>query len=261
MTKIDQPIVGYQVLKNEPDEAPASIAPGPLPAPAPLAPPAITEMHEGLARPEMLTGSTYKIKAPVLAHAMYITINDIVLNPGTTHEERRPFEIFVNSKNMEQFQWIVALTRVMSAVFRKGGDVAFLVEELKAVFDPNGGYYKSGGVFMPSLVAEIGSIVERHLKTIGVITNHLDPGQVDLIAKKRAELSSKSSPPVAPPPAVSPSPVSPVATASFPAPREPSEQPGDFPPGAELCKKCFSKAVIIMDGCRTCLNCGDSKCG
>jgi hypothetical protein len=93
-------------------------------------------MHEEIQRPEMLIGSTYKIKTPVSDHAMYVTINDIVLNEGTEYEQRRPFEIFINSKNLDHFQWIVALTRIISAVFRKGGDVAFLVDELKAVFDP-----------------------------------------------------------------------------------------------------------------------------
>ena len=95
-------------------------------------------MHERIERPEVLIGSTYKIKSPLVEHAMYVTINDIVLNAGTEHELRRPFEIFVNSKSMEHFQWIVALTRIMSAVFRKGGDVTFLVDEMKAVFDPQG---------------------------------------------------------------------------------------------------------------------------
>jgi hypothetical protein len=89
-------------------------------------------MHEKLERPEELIGSTYKIKTPVSDHAMYVTINDIVLNEGTVHEQRRPFEIFINSKNLDHYQWIVALTRIISAVFRKGGDVTFLVEELKA---------------------------------------------------------------------------------------------------------------------------------
>ena len=91
------------------------------------------------------------------------------MNAGTEHESRRPFEIFINSKNMDHFQWIVALTRVMSAVFRKGGDVTFLAEELQAVFDPRGGYFKSGGKFMPSLVAEIGEVVEKHMKRIGLL--------------------------------------------------------------------------------------------
>lgn len=117
---------------------------------------------------------------------MYVTINDIVLNAGSEHEQRRPFEIFINSKSMEHFQWIVALTRIMSAVFRKGGDVTFLVEEMKAVFDPKGGYYKAGGVYMPSLVAELGMIVEDHLKTIGLMHDpEMSEHQRALIAEKR----------------------------------------------------------------------------
>ena len=121
-------------------------------------------MHEKLERPEVLIGSTYKIKTPVSDHAMYVTINDIVLNEGTQHEQRRPFEIFINSKNLDHFQWIVALTRIISAVFRKGGDVTFLVDELKAVFDPRGGYWQPGGKFMPSIIAELGYVIERHLQ-------------------------------------------------------------------------------------------------
>ena len=126
-------------------------------------------MHEKLERPEVLIGSTYKVKTPVSDHAMYVTINDIVLNEGTPHEQRRPFEIFINSKNLDHYQWIVALTRIMSAVFRKGGDVTFLVDELKAVFDPRGGYWQPGGKFMPSIIAELGHIVEKHLIEIGLL--------------------------------------------------------------------------------------------
>ncbi len=99
---------------------------------------------------------------------MYVTINDIVLNEGTPHEQRRPFEVFINSKNLDHFQWIVALTRVISAVFRKGGDTTFLVDELKAVFDPRGGYWQPGGKFMPSTIAELGYVIERHLQSIGL---------------------------------------------------------------------------------------------
>src|SRR6476646_7707488 len=129
----------------------------------------VIRMHEKLERPEMLVGSTYKIKTPISDHAMYVTINDIVLNEGTEYEQRRPFEIFINSKNLDHYQWIVALTRIISAVFRKGGDITFLVEELKAVFDPRGGYWKAGGVFMPSIIAELGHVVEHHLLEIGLI--------------------------------------------------------------------------------------------
>src|SRR5690606_22668869 len=147
--KIEKKITKYAVAK--PDDKPA------VPPAAPAAAKAaekteraqVIQMHEKLERPDMLIGSTYKVKTPVSDHAMYITINDIILNQGTPHEQRRPFEIFINSKNLDHFQWIVALTRIISSVFRKGGDVTFLVEELKAVFDPRGGYWKPGGKFMP----------------------------------------------------------------------------------------------------------------
>ncbi len=229
----------------------------------------VIQMHERIERPEILIGSTYKIKSPLFEHALYVTINDIVLNASSEHEQRRPFEIFINSKNMDHFQWIVALTRIMSAVFRKGGDVTFLVDEMKAVFDPKGGYFKAGGVYMPSLVAELGCIVEDHLKSIGLMH---DPDMSDahraMIAEKRAayaQLSSKKN-----------SDVSGLGTRSaeadlFPSPKvreaeriEDVEVTGDgasFPPSASMCHKCSAKAVVIMDGCATCLNCGYSKCG
>lgn len=178
------------------------------------------EMDEKVERPDLLLGSTYKIKTPLSPHALYVTINDIVLNPETAFEQRRPFEIFINSKSMDHFQWIVALTRIVSAVFRKGGDVTFLVDELRSVFDPKGGYFKKGGRYMPSLVAEIGDVIETHLRTIGLLPMpgtagpHATPGPADGIP----------------------------ATAAF-------------------CAVCHSKAVVSLDNCLTCLDCGDSKCG
>src|ERR1700677_3774739 len=130
--KIDKKIAKYRVQKPE-----AKPADTPATAKEPVkAQDNVIWMHEKLERPEVLIGSTYKIKTPVSDHAMYVTINDIVLNEGTPHEQRRPFEVFINSKNLDHFQWIVALTRVISAVLRKGGDTTFLVDELKAVFDP-----------------------------------------------------------------------------------------------------------------------------
>jgi hypothetical protein len=150
-------------------------------------------MHEKLERPEVLIGSTYKIKTPVSDHAMYVTINDIVLNEGTEHEQRRPFEVFINSKNLDHFQWIVALTRIISAVFRKGGDVTFLVEELKAVFDPRGGYWQPGGKFMPSIIAELGYVIEKHLQTIGLLKRpELDEHRKKLIAEKKEEFEARN---------------------------------------------------------------------
>ena len=177
--KIEKKIVGYKVVSEEQEAA----------VEAPQAPENnIIQMHEKVTRPEALAGSTYKIKTPMSDHAMYLTINDIVLNEGTDHELRRPFEIFLNSKNMDQYQWISALTRVISAVFRKGGDCTFLVEELKAIFDPQGGYFKSGGRFMPSLVAEIGWAIEDHLQKIGMMGKiEISDHQRKIMDEKRAD--------------------------------------------------------------------------
>lgn len=197
----------------------------------------IVQMHEKVVRPEMLIGNTYKIKTPVSEHAFYITINDILLNPGTPYEKRRPFEIFINSKNMDHYQWISGLTLIISAVFRKGGDVTFLVNELQSVFDPKGGYFKCGGKFMPSLVAEIGDAIESHLKTIGMIIDKgLDEHQQALVNEKRKEYEDRQK-------------------------TDTTSQSTDFPPGATLCVKCNTKATVLIDGCMTCLNCGESRCG
>jgi ribonucleoside-diphosphate reductase alpha chain len=113
-------------------------------------------------RPDALIGTTYKIKWPESEHALYVTINDIEENG-----RRRPFEIFINSKNMEHYAWTLALTRMISAVFRRGGDVSFVAEELKAVFDPRGGAWM-GGRYVPSLLAAIGDVVQRHLDSDAV---------------------------------------------------------------------------------------------
>ena len=198
MTKIDKKITGYKVKSNEDVQHYPQVT-----------------MHEKVDRPEVLQGSTYKIKTPQSEHAIYITIDDIVLD-GVRH----PYEVFINSKNMEHFQWIVALTRVISAVFRKGGDITFLVEELKCIFDPKGGYFKKGGVFMPSLVAEIGHVLEKHLLACGILK--VDEEHAEFLASKREGIDMDK---------------------------------------AVLCPKCNVKALVMLDGCMTCLNCGDSKCG
>ncbi len=230
--KIDQKIVDYAVLKDDEPEAAKESATTEVKEDD-----NVVHLHEKLQRPEMLLGSTYKVKTPLTEHALYITINDVVLNQGTKHELRRPFEIFINSKNMDHFQWIVALTRIISAVFRKGGDVTFLVEELRSVFDPRGGYFKKGGKYMPSLVAEIGDAIECHLRMIGMLQDEgLDEHQKKLVAEKRAQYESAVE-------------------------GKQAAESGEFPEGAQLCLKCNTKAAIQMDGCLTCLNCGESKCG
>jgi hypothetical protein len=218
--KIEKAIVSYGIKKQEEfDEGPQREL-----------------MHEEIARPEELRGHTYKIKTPLSDHAMYVTINNIVLNGGTEHEQEYPFEVFINSKNMEQFQWILALTRVISAVFRKGGDATFLVDELKQVFDPQGGYFKKGGRFMPSVVAEIGEVLETHMKKIGLIEDdELSAEHQAMLEEKRAALEGNAA-------------------------NEEAKDTG-YPAGAQLCKKCNTKAMVLMDGCMTCLACGDSKCG
>ena len=123
----------------------------------------VVYMSEPLDRPQELEGATYKLKWPDSNHAIYVTVNDIVLNG-----HRRPFEVFINSKNMEHFAWTVALTRMISAVFRRGGDVSFVVEELKAVFDPRGGAWMNGK-YIPSILAAIGGVLEQHMIAIGFL--------------------------------------------------------------------------------------------
>ena len=253
--KISKKIKGFSVQGAE-DKAKAAQAVAPAAAaPAELPRAEVIQMHEQIERPEVLVGSTYKIKSPLFEHALYVTINDIVLNPGTRHESRRPFEIFINSKNMDHFQWVVAITRIMSAVFRKGGDVTFIVEELKAVFDPRGGYFKAGGVYMPSIVAEIGAVVEDHLKLIGMIVDdQLSDDQKQLIAEKRAAYEAGLKKNADAGDAVA------AGTAEGKVEAK-SAEAGSFPPGATMCHKCNTQAMIVMDGCQTCLSCGYSKCG
>ena len=238
--RINTKIVGYEVIKKE-EEAAAKAAAKTETEERTKA--KIIRMTERVLRPEgmeALEGSTYKIKTPLDDHAMYVTINDIILNPNTEHEQRRPFEIFINSKNMDHFQWIVALTRLMSAVFRKGGDVTFLAEELQAVFDPKGGYFKPGGKFMPSIIAEIGAVIEHHLQKIGLMEREALSEQQQLILdQKRAEAEA----------------------AAIPAASTAADSDGSYPASASLCNKCQTKAVVSMDNCATCLSCGYSKCG
>jgi hypothetical protein len=244
--KIDAKIVGYEVVKPEEEKAAAAVAQKEREERASAK---VIRMTEQVKRPEgmeSLEGSTYKIKTPLDDHAMYVTINDIVLNAGTEHESRRPFEIFINSKNMDHFQWIVALTRLMSAVFRKGGDVTFLAEELQAVFDPKGGYFKPGGKFMPSIIAEIGAVIEHHLQKIGLMEkDELSEQQQLLLREKRAQIESAAEK---------------KTLADAAGESGGGEEPG-YPASATLCHKCHTKAVVIMDNCATCLSCGYSKCG
>ena len=194
----------------------------PLPLEAPVPPVAtgaggdIVYMKQPLERDGVLPGFTYKLKWPDSDHAIYITLNDIVQDGN-----RRPFEIFINSKNMEHYAWTVALTRMISAVFRRGGDVSFVVEELKAVFDPRGGAWMEGK-YVPSILAAIGGVIERHLISIGFIEGE----GLGLKTDPQAEV---------------------VAVGE--APRGPS------------CSSCGSYDLRMVEGCMVCTDCGFSKCG
>jgi ribonucleoside-diphosphate reductase alpha chain len=180
----------------------------------------VVYIAEPLDRPVELEGMTYKLKWPASEHAIYITLNDI-----TVQGRRRPFEIFINSKNMEHYAWTVALTRMISAVFRRGGDVSFVVEELKAVFDPRGGAWM-GGRYIPSILAAIGGVIERHLIAIGFI----DGEGLGLKADPRADL------------------------------RVEAMAVGEAPRGA-ACPACGAYEMVMIEGCLTCRACGHSKCG
>ncbi|MEO1578400.1 MAG: adenosylcobalamin-dependent ribonucleoside-diphosphate reductase [Pseudomonadota bacterium] len=175
----------------------------------------VVYIAEPLDRPQSLEGATYKLKWPDSNHAIYITINDLVVAG-----HRRPFEVFINSKNMEHFAWTVALTRMISAVFRRGGDVSFVVEELKAVFDPRGGAWMEGK-YVPSILAAIGGVIERHLIAIGFIGGE----GMGLKSDPQAEVVNL-----------------------------------DGARGA-ACPACGAFDMRMIEGCMTCGSCGHSKCG
>jgi ribonucleoside-diphosphate reductase alpha chain len=181
----------------------------------------IVYMTKPLDRPGTIPGQTYKLKWPESNHAMYITLNDIIQDG-----RRRPFEIFINSKNVEHFAWTVALTRMISAVFRRGGDVSFVVEELKAVFDPRGGAWMQGR-YVPSLLAAIGDVIETHLVQIGFL-----PKPASQQNKAEAQI----------------------------------EALGQAPSGTGIsslqrqCPECGEASLIRSEGCDTCTSCGFSKC-
>ena len=183
----------------------------------------VVYMTQPLNRPEELPGQTYKITWPDSDHAIYITINDIVQDG-----RRRPFEVFINSKNMEHYAWTVALTRMISAVFRRGGDVSFVVEELKAVFDPRGGQWFEGK-YVPSLLAAIGGVIERHMIDIGFMPR---PGEA--VAPFALE-----------------------ATQGRPATGSDGQARRIIP---SQCPKCGEAALIRQEGCDLCTACGHSKC-
>ena len=186
----------------------------------------VVYMTQPLDRPGDLPGHTYKVRWPDLDHAFYITINDIEQDG-----RRRPFEIFINSKNMEHYAWTVALTRMISAVFRRGGDVSFVVEELKAVFDPRGGQWM-GKRYVPSLLAAIGDVIEKHLIAIGFMAKSLEDSDAERAAQAAQAVQSAG-----------------------------SQSSGASGISAQRCPRCASPGFVKMEGCETCIECGYSRCG
>ena len=220
------------VLEARPEtpEARPQQAELPLSAPVAAAKPAdiyeaggVVYMSQPLSRPEALPGQTYKINWPESEHALYITINDVVQDG-----RRRPFEIFINSKNMEHYAWTVALTRMISAVFRRGGDVSFVVEEMKAVFDPRGGAWMEGK-YVPSLLAAIGDVIERHMIEIGFLPSRRRDGE----AMRSAQVVN----------------LTPPSSGRLPGPR------------LRQCPKCGEASLIRSENCDQCTSCDYSKCG
>ena len=196
------------------------------PAPPPARDGAVVYMSQPLDRPEALKGRTYKLRWPDSDHALYITLNDIE-QPGPDGQlRRRPFEIFVNSKNMEHFAWTVALTRMISAVFRRGGDVSFVVEELKAVFDPRGGAWMEGR-YVPSLLAAIGGVIERHLQEIGFLGG---ASALQSLGERERKAAGEAGP-----------------------------RRGPLPPAQ--CPQCGNASLERKEGCLACMECGYSNCG
>jgi ribonucleoside-diphosphate reductase alpha chain len=182
-----------------------------------------------LDRPGELDGKTYKVRWPENDHAIYITVNDVVVDGRV-----RPFEVFINSKNTEHYAWTVALTRMISAVFRRGGDITFVVEELKAVFDPRGGQWMNGR-YVPSLLAAIGGVIEEHMISIGYIVAPEDLGANEAEAEAEAE----------------------KIVAIGGGDDEPARS-GATP--FRHCPRCSQPALIKLEGCDTCTSCGYSKC-
>lgn len=202
--KINQKIVGWNVNKTTDEEGNTH------------------EIREAttLDRPRVVEGRTYKINPAVTDSAMYITINDVILDDGT----RRPVEMFINSKHVAHQQWISALTRMVSAIFRKPGPYLFVAEELKQIYDPQGGYF-DGGSMMPSVVAHVAKVLTEHFIWIGAMeAPALTAVQKEVLSKKKAEAEEKGI-------------------------------------KGQVCPKCHDPSVIMLDGCMTCVSCGDSKCG
>ena len=207
--KIDKKIVGWSVRVTKDDKGNTHTV----------------KEAETLDRPRIVEGRTYKISPAVTDSAMYITINDLILEDGT----HRPVEMFISSKHVPHQQWITALTRMVSAIFRKPGPFLFVAEELQQIFDPQGGYFMKGSdgnsKMVPSVVAHVGTILQEHFEHIGLIDKpEMSEETKEVIADKLVQAEEKGM-------------------------------------SMMTCHKCHQQAVVRLDGCDTCTSCGDSKCG
>lgn len=215
--KITQKIIGYRVKSDSVEQTEQqAIEP--------------SVMHEGIKRDDVLDGKTYRIKIPTLEHAVYLTVNTIVVD-----DIYHPYEIFINSKNIEHLQYITAITRLVSAVMRKGGNVRFIADELMQVFDANGGHWTKKGAngekprFMASLIAEIGLCLEKHFDYIDALNNS------ETVQKQPVLIEIKE-------------------------PEQSNEEDAKYPDNATVCPDCREKALIKIEGCNQCLSCSFSKC-
>ncbi len=240
------------VLQSAVPPAPALAEPAPAPAPKSVASSlvspaprdgAVVYMSKPLERDPVLEGFTYKLKWPESDHAIYVTINDIVRDG-----RRCPFEIFINTRNLEHYAWTVALTRMISAVFRRGGDVAFVADELKGVFDPQGGRWIKGR-YVPSLLAAIGEVIEAHMVRIGFLSARETP-LFAMVDPLDGDVPRGTSPPVEPAQDAN-------ASAEAPLARRAVAETA----GARFCPRCSARSLIRSEGCWVCQSCGYSRCG
>jgi ribonucleoside-diphosphate reductase alpha chain len=197
----------------------------------------VVYMATPLAREAVLAGYTYKLKWAASDHALYLTINDVERDG-----RRRPFEIFINTRNLEHYAWTVALTRMISAVFRRGGDVTFVVDELKAIFDPQGGQWM-GGRYVPSLLAAIGEVIEAHMVRIGFLqrASSIERSETMLAAAAGHHTGTAAGP--------------------SPGPSDGSAHTVSGGSAQRFCPRCQQRAFVFQSGCWSCRECGYSKCG
>jgi ribonucleoside-diphosphate reductase alpha chain len=123
-------------------------------------PPPLPMAVEVMERPRILQGRTYKLKWPQTGDNWYITI---------THRGGVPFEVFITTKVAAHAEWVQALSILLTAVLRRGGDVKFLITELQGIHSASGGQYiTEQRKFRHSQVAAIGGVIEEEFRVLGM---------------------------------------------------------------------------------------------